>query len=81
MIQGLEIFDVIHTSIMYECSRRNYVLLLSLPRQLYVTSKISPKKSNLLIIISTLSFTDKPKRKTETDEGGDYGEHNVIMLS
>ena len=77
MIQGLKLLDVICTSTMYECSRRNHALLLSLPRQLYVTSKFR----QLVNYISTLSSTAKPKRRAETDEGGDYGEHNVIMLS
>ena len=58
-----------------------HALLLSLPRQLHVTSKISPESIGNLLIISTLSSTAKSKQKTETDEGGDYGEHNVIMLS
>ena len=64
MIQGLELLDVICTATMYECSRRNHALLLSLPRQLYVTSKISPENiGNLLIIYLLYHPQPNPNEK------------------
>ena len=73
MIQGLKLLDVICTSTMYECSRRNHALLLSLPRQLYVTSKFSPEKiGNLLIIYLLYHPQPNPNKKLK---------QRVVMVS
>ena len=41
-----------------------------------VTSIFHQKKAKLLIKISTLSSTAKPKRRIETEGGDNVGEHN-----